>query len=253
MNPTLLMLIALKTGAMAGWLCGLPLGWACVIFFSTDAWFLYQIFAPKSSAILKTFTRFETTRNEVWLTIDDGPDPLDTPRILELLDRHEAKATFFVIGERAARHPKLIADITQRGHEIAHHTHTHPVGSFWCASRQRVQRELDQTLEVLAAHRIRPRYFRCPVGIKNLFLRHELSLRGLHCIGWNVRSCDSFARAPDAVVQRVLRNVHPGAILLVHEGPPVRPNVRVQAIAGILEGLQKRGLRCVLPDVAQLR
>ena len=67
------------------------------------------------------------TRPEVWLTIDDGPDPEDTPRILELLAAHGARATFFVIGENAAAHPGLIRAIAAAGHEVAHHTHTHPL------------------------------------------------------------------------------------------------------------------------------
>src|SRR5882757_7713989 len=79
-------------------------------------------------------TRFATPRREVWLTIDDGPDPEDTPQLLTLLATHDAHATFFVIGERAAAHPALIRAITDAGHEVAHHTYTHPLRTFWYAS-----------------------------------------------------------------------------------------------------------------------
>ena len=77
-------------------------------------------------------THFETTQREVWLTIDDGPDPVDTPRLLEILRRFEARATFFVIGERAARFGAELEAIRAAGHEIANHTARHPSATFWC-------------------------------------------------------------------------------------------------------------------------
>ena len=68
----------------------------------------------------------------VWLTLDDGPDPLNTPAILDLLDAYGVKATFFVIGEKAEQHPDLIREIARRGHQIGNHTWSHPQASFWC-------------------------------------------------------------------------------------------------------------------------
>jgi len=89
-------------------------------------------------------THFDTTRREVWLTIDDGPDPLDTPRLLEILRRFEARATFFVIGERAARFGEELEAIRAAGHEIANHTARHPSATFWCLGRKRIEEEIDQ-------------------------------------------------------------------------------------------------------------
>src|SRR5690606_7457875 len=86
---------------------------------------------------------FPTDRRQVWLTIDDGPDPLTTPRVLDLLDAHRARATFFVIGQKAARHPSLIAEITRRGHTLGNHTHNHPLASYWIAGATRTGREID--------------------------------------------------------------------------------------------------------------
>src|SRR5690348_16641249 len=76
-------------------------------------------------------TRFETPRREVWLTIDDGPDPVHTSQLLALLREFNAKATFFVIGKRAAQFPELLTAIRDAGHEVANHTATHPSASFW--------------------------------------------------------------------------------------------------------------------------
>ena len=226
---------------------------AAVLFFGVDAWVLFHLLAPSAQGLGRVLTRFETTRPEIWLTIDDGPDPQDTPQILDLLDQHRARATFFVIGERAAQCPGLLAEIIRRGHEVAHHTQTHPVASFWYASPARLRRELDGVLETLSPASIRPRWFRPPVGIKHLLLSAALAARHLQCVGWSIRSGDVLGRRPEAAVARVLRQLRPGAIVLMHEGPSMDPAVRVRAIALLLEALSGLGYRCVLPEPAQLR
>jgi peptidoglycan/xylan/chitin deacetylase (PgdA/CDA1 family) len=224
------------------------------VFFIPDFFILYHVFVPSAQGVCRVFTRFVTTGQEVWLTIDDGPDADDTPRILDLLDQHRARATFFVIGERAARQPQLVAEIIRRGHQVGHHTQTHPAGTFWCAGPARTRAELDGGLATLRqAGAPPPRWFRAPVGIKNLFLAGALAARGLRCAGWTVRSRDTMSRDPVAVAARVMRNVQPGAIILMHEGPTLDRRVRVRAIALVLEALAARGLACVTPGGEQLR
>ena len=242
-----------KTAAVVLWLVGLPLPWAILIFFSMDAAILYHLFSPNSQGLCRVFTRFQTDQPEIWLTIDDGPDQSDTPRLLDLLDRHQAKATFFLIGENAARQPALVAEIQRRGHEIGHHTHTHPLAGFWCASPSCVRRELDEAFAVFGQIGIHPQRFRAPAGIKNLFLGFALTGRKLACIGWSVRSRDSLARDPVVVVNRILKRLRPGAIVLMHEGEKLDACVRVEAISQLLDALSKRGYRCVVPAQEQLR
>ena len=196
--------------------------------------------------------RFSTGSREVWLTIDDGPDPEDTPRILELLAAQGARATFFVIGENAAQHPELIRAITAAGHEVAHHTHTHPLATFWCASPDRVRRELDLAFNALRASGITPTRFRPPAGIKNFWLARALRTRGLTGVGWSARGLERWSHEAAAVADRVLRHLAPGAILLLHEGPRVPAAIRVQAIRLVLERLQAQGYRVVVPTPGQL-
>jgi peptidoglycan/xylan/chitin deacetylase (PgdA/CDA1 family) len=226
---------------------------ATALFFGADLWILYNLIVPSAQGLCRNFTHFETTEPEVWLTIDDGPDVRDTPLLLDLLDRHQAKATFFVIGGRAAQHPELLAEIVVRGHQVGHHTQTHPVFTFWCAAKSRLHSELDDALGILRAANIRPRWFRAPVGIKNFLLPGALAERKLQCVGWSVRSGDCLGRQPEKVVNKVMRHVRPGAIILMHEGPSVPAAVRVKAIAGVLEGLTANNYRCVLPKPDQLR
>jgi len=250
--PLVAISLACKAIAVLLWFLGYR--WVAVVFFfGPDFFLLYALFVPSAQGLGPVITRFQTDRKEVWLTIDDGPDEQDTPRILDLIDRYGAKATFFVIGERAARHPDLVAEIKRRGNEVAHHTQTHPVALFWCASRFRVRRELDDALKVLAGAGIRPRWFRSPVGIKNIHLSEALKERQLAAVAWSVRGCDTVCRDPERVKARIMRGVKPGAILLVHEGAGVSPRVRIRAIEGVLSALKASGYACVLPDPGQMR
>lgn len=226
---------------------------ATIVFFAPDPFVLYAVLVPSAQGLVRVFTHFVTQRPTVWLTIDDGPNEQDTPRILDLLDRHRARATFFVIGEHAARWPHLITEILRRGHQIGHHTHTHPVRSFWCASQARLAAELDRTLDVLQTLGTRPHLFRAPVGIKHFFLARALKQRGLQCVGWSVRSGDCRTESPEHLVAGIARHLRPGAIILLHEGPCVPPAVRIKGIALVLEALAGRNLACEIPEVHQLR
>jgi peptidoglycan-N-acetylglucosamine deacetylase len=252
LRPVLLINLLAKLIAVGVWALAERPGLAAALFFGPDALVLYHVFMPSAQGLGRVFTRFETARPELWLTIDDGPDPDDTPRILDLLDRHGARATFFPIGERAARHPALVAEILRRGHEVGNHTHTHPVVTFWCAMPRRLGAELDRATAALAMTGARPSRFRAPAGITPLALEAALRARDLPCIGWTIRSGDCFGRWPEKIAAHVARQLRPGAIVLVHEGDSVRPAVRVRAIALILEACTARNYRCIVPERTQL-
>jgi peptidoglycan/xylan/chitin deacetylase (PgdA/CDA1 family) len=199
---------------------------------------------------------FETTEPEVWLTIDDGPSPAHTMAMLDLLDRFEARATFFVIGMNAEQYPHLITEILTRGHEIANHTYTHPSGSFWLAGPRRIAVEIDLCAELLRAAPERPaRYFRAPVGLKNLFVHPELKARRLALIGWSVRGLDTIRRDSNKIAHRIARRAKPGAIMILHEAHRVErdPEFHPRCLEQTLTALAERGYRCVIPRAEQLR
>ena len=225
---------------------------AAACFFGPDLWMLYQLLVPGAQGTGRVVTRFASDRPEIWLTIDDGPDARDTPRLLDLLDQHRARATFFLIGEKALRHPELVREIGRRGHEVAHHTQTHPSFSFWLAGPRRVRAELDKGLAALAEGGARAVRFRPPVGIKSLFLRAALAERGMTCVAWSHRAYDCAGGRVEKVAGRALREIRPGAILLMHEGPSVPDPIRVEAIALVLSGLAARGYGCVVPPAESL-
>ena len=242
---------------LAGKVGAVLVGWtspaaALMLWFGPDLLLAYHVFAPQAQGLVRMHRRFATNRREVWLTIDDGPDPEDTPRILALLAAHGARATFFVIGKNAAEHPELVRLMAAGGHEVAHHTHTHPLGLFWCATPAQVAWELDAGLEALKGAGIEPIRFRPPAGIKNLWLAGALRARGLTGIGWSARGLERWRPEAEAVADRATRGLAPGAILLLHEGPRVPAAVRVEGIRRVLERLSEQGYRCVVPGPEQL-
>lgn len=217
---------------------------------------LYATLTPNSQWFGPVMRSFETDKPEVWLTIDDGPSPTHTVAMLDLLDRFEARATFFVIGQRAEQYPHLVTEILARGHEIANHTYTHPSGSFWMAGPQRIGAEIDLCAELLRAAPDRPaRFFRAPVGLKNVFVHPELDRRRLALIGWAVRGLDTVRRDPAQVARRIVSITKPGAIIVLHEGHRTEknPEFNPRCLELTLSGLAEQGYRCVIPRPERLR
>jgi len=209
---------------------------------------LWHHLVPRSQGLCDVVHEFATETRQVWLTIDDGPDREDTPKILNLLDQYKAKATFFMIGEKAAACPDLVREVVARGHGVGCHTYNHPLRDFWCAGRSRVRHEVDDALGVLRGAGAPVWLFRSPAGIKNVFLRRCLKERKLSCVAWSIRSGDGVGTCVETIVRRVLREVRPGSIILMHEGVAVAAEVRVEGVRGVLSGLSARGFTCVLPE-----
>jgi len=253
--------VALLAIAVAAPLLGLYLSRSNLILalapiFLSHLLLLYATLVPNCSWWGPVIQSFHTTEPEVWLTIDDGPSPAHTAKILDLLERFQARATFFVIGRRAEEYPHLITEILSRGHEIANHTYTHPSGTFWAAGPARIFSEIDSCAEFLRSTPDRPaRLFRAPVGLKNLFVHPELSRRGLALIGWTVRGFDTIRRDPVLVAETILRGARAGAIIVMHEGHHLEkdPDFNPRCLELILSGLAERGYQCVIPRPEQLR
>lgn len=189
--------------------------------------------------------RFRPRGRELWLTLDDGPDPAATPAVLDVLARHDARATFFLVGERAARHPALVNAITAAGHGVGNHSHTHPAATFWTALPLRLAREIDLAQAALG----HPRDFRPPVGMANAFLEPALRARGLRRIGWSRRAFDTRPQDPAAMITRLAATARPGDILLLHErGATAGPAI----LDALLTRLADNGFTLGIPRDDQL-
>jgi peptidoglycan/xylan/chitin deacetylase (PgdA/CDA1 family) len=174
----------------------------------------------------------------VYLTFDDGPHPEHTPRVLDALERHHAHATFFLIGDMAARHPDLVRRIAAAGHAIGNHSHTHP--EF---RRLPLPRQLDEIARADAAlHAIlgdRPIPFRTPRGALPPRLVTHLAARGRPIVYWSYDTLD-YRRPDPAVLVDMLRGEPPraGDIVLMHDDGPAS----VALLDAVLPEWQAAGL-----------
>jgi peptidoglycan/xylan/chitin deacetylase (PgdA/CDA1 family) len=215
----------------------------------SHALLLYPVLRPNVQWFGPVVTHFETPRREVWLTIDDGPTE-DTPAVLDLFDAHGVKATFFVKGELAERHPHMAAEILRRGHSLANHSQTHPAGSFWCSPPRRLAKEIDGCNRAISALTGQPaRWFRAPVGMKNPAVHPTLDRRGMRLIGWTARGFDAVRSDPGEVLSRILPHLRSGAIIVLHQGR--EHSLRV--LEHVIVALKERGYAFVIPDDEQLR
>ena len=222
-----------------GWRIGLPL------MVATHLPFWWGVLWPYSALYGPVLSRLPGDAPRVWLTIDDGPSR-DTHALLDLLDAHEAQATFFLVAERARAHPELVREIVQRGHDIGNHSNTHPQRWFWALGPRRMRREISQAQATLTALAGRaPRWFRAVVGMSNPFVQAPLRDLGLARVAWCARGFDGVGRSVEAVLARIEPDLKPGAIVLLHEGGADGRHVEV--MRRVLEALRVRGLRAQLP------
>jgi peptidoglycan/xylan/chitin deacetylase (PgdA/CDA1 family) len=183
------------------------------------------------------------------LTFDDGPDPVVTPAVLDLLGRYNAHASFFCVGHRAEAAPELVAEIVRRGHRVENHSHRHS-NLFCFLGPSAAGREIDRAQEVLAQQAgERPSYFRAPAGLRNPWLAGVLAARGLALASWTRRGFDTASADPEAVLRRLTRALAAGDILLLHDraARPTRGGrpVVLAVLPRLLDELERRGLAAV--------
>ncbi|MGV3708141.1 MAG: polysaccharide deacetylase family protein [Gemmatimonas sp.] len=240
--------------AFAAFAAGLAYGRAIDPLFAAIAFLplVLAVFAgvrfPETGIFARVVHRGLSGRAEVALTFDDGPDPRWTPGILDLLEQHGQRATFFLIGERAACHPELVREIHRRGHEIGNHTWSHsyrtPLKSpAWIVAELERTRAL---LEPISGEQLV--WFRPPVGLVSPRVAAAAERAGVEIVCWSGTARDGTDRVSmDESVQRLERALEPGAILVLHD---TRIDLASTPSAGgilsrLLPLMQARGLRSV--------
>ena len=180
---------------------------------------------PRSSLLGPNVTRLPEAagvRRQVAITIDDGPEPEVTPRVLDLLDAHGQRATFFCIAERVLAHPVLAREIVARGHSIQNHTARHRHNFSFLGPRG-FAREIARAQEILTETTSqRPTCFRAPAGLRNPFLEPVLHRLGLSLVSWTRRGFDTREGDPAKVMARLDRKLQARYILLLHDGNAAR-------------------------------
>jgi len=173
-------------------------------------------------------------RNEIAMTIDDGPDPAVTPQVLDILERHAARATFFCIGDKAARYPDMCREILRRGHALENHSqhHRHTFAFLGYSGFMRELQTAQDTLTVITGQR--PMFFRAPAGLRNPLLDPVLHRLGLQLVSWSVRGFDTRIGNVERVRIRLLSGLRAGAILLLHDGNAARAPAGIPVILEVL-------------------
>lgn len=217
--------------------------WALVALAANHAVLTFTGLWPRSTALGQNLVRLPAAaiaRRELALTIDDGPDPAVTPAVLDLLDAHGARATFFCIAERAQRHPELAREIVRRGHSVQNHSlrHRH---TFSLLGPRGFAREIASAQDMLAqVTGESPAFFRAPAGLRNPFLAPVLHRQGLMLASWTRRGFDTRERDPQRVLMRLLRGLAAGDILLLHDGNAARDAQGRPVILSVLPALLAR-------------
>jgi peptidoglycan/xylan/chitin deacetylase (PgdA/CDA1 family) len=220
---------------------------------------------PRSNWLGPNWTRLpaqSAARGEIAITIDDGPDPEVTPRVLEVLAAFDARASFFCIGERVRRYPQLAQEIVRRGHSVENHSQRHR-HSFSLLGPWRMAAEISRAQESIAhATGEIPRFFRAPAGLRNPFLEPILKRLELQLVSWTRRGFDTVNADAEDVYRRLSRSLIDGDILLLHDGHAARAPAAASSAAGtpvilevlprLLETLRRRqlhpvSLRATLP------
>ncbi|WP_310992930.1 polysaccharide deacetylase family protein [Aequorivita marina] len=160
---------------------------------------------------------YKTSEKHVSITFDDGPNATFTPKILALLKQHQAKATFFIIGKNAEKHPNIVRQIIEDGHSIGNHSYSH-AKNFGFFSANKVASELmhaNSVLKKITGKELK--MFRPPFGVTNPNIKKALQKTDHLAVGWSKRSLDTTSLSEDKIVKRITKNLKSGDIILLHD------------------------------------
>ena len=210
----------------------------------------------------RNIVRLNTDQRIVALTYDDGPNPPYTERLLDVLTKHDVKATFFMIGNRIEKHPKTVNRVIAEGHQIGNHTYSHPLLGFLPPFY--VRREIERTDDLLQRYppygtfKVGEIVFRSPVLTRFLPVAWVLAKGNRAHISCNVWSWDWTTQTPEKITETVLKKTKPGSIIVLHDGKAENKNANrsgtIEATDRIITALKRDGYRFVrLSDCLTVR
>jgi peptidoglycan-N-acetylglucosamine deacetylase len=203
-------------------------------------------FIPSSIYFLPVITRGNKKKKRVTLTFDDGPDPMVTPQVLNLLDKYQVKGCFFVMGQKAEKHGDLIDEIITRGHEIGNHSYSHSP-AIMMFSAKRLKQDIEQTQNIIKAHGLTPLCFRPPRGNTNPRLWPVLHELCLDCVNFSNRAVDFGNRKIKNLAVKILKKVKAGDIILLHDiyHKDLDMDEFVKELEDLIEGIKEKGFEIV--------
>jgi peptidoglycan/xylan/chitin deacetylase (PgdA/CDA1 family) len=222
-----------------------PLAWAIAALAAYVALVLAGVLVLPLRVFADAIVRGPKDARGVALTFDDGPDPEWTPRVLDLLDAADAKATFFVIGRKVDAHADVVREIVRRGHALGLHSYEHD-RLFSLRGERRVKSDLERGLAAIErVTGVRPSIFRPPIGHTNPVIARVADAMDLAIVGWSVSGRDGVRADPARVAARVRGGLRDGAIVLLHDAAERgdREPAAVRALPEILRAIDAQNLR----------
>lgn len=216
------------------------------------------VLCPRCQLLGPNHTRLsvrDAARGAIALTFDDGPDPVVTPQVLDILDRYGARASFFCVGKAAAAYPQIVRDIAQRGHRVENHSYAHGA-TFAALSTPALTAEIQNAQTALSNAGVPlPRYFRAPMGFRSPLLANVLRRLGMKHVAWTRRGYDRILRDPHQVCRRLTTGLTAGDILLLHDksGQDGATPVVLTALPLVLDYVAANGLQAIAlpPDLGE--
>lgn len=205
---------------------------------------IYGSYYVNSGFYIKTIAHGNQKEKKITLTFDDGPDKIITPAILDILKKHEIKATFFPIGKSAESHPDIIKRIKEEKHIIGNHSYSHSKWfDFW--SPQAMYKDFLKAHEVIfniTGENVQ--LFRPPYGVTNPLVQKAFNRTKYICVGWSLRSLDSSIRNKNRLFNRIVSKVKGGDIILLHSNV----NITLEILEKLINSLEDKNFEFVQLD-----
>ena len=177
----------------------------------------YQTMAPTGQWYGRTFSGLSQSSKQLALTYDDGPNDPHTLKLLDVLAKHNVKATFFLIGRYVRMRPDIVRELIQAGHVVGNHTQNHPLLIFQPA--ERVRRELEECQAAISETIGSPAMlFRPPFGGRRPAVMRIVREMAMKAVMWNITGYDWNAKSADDIENTVSRRVRGGNVILLHDG-----------------------------------
>lgn len=204
----------------------------------------YGVVNVRSQFFMPVTYRAKRSTNKIAITFDDGPNPRFTPPLLDVLQHYDVKAGFFCIGSRIDENPDIAKRIYKEGHLIGNHSFYHS-DFFDLQSSRKMEEELsitDDAIKDISGRK--PRFFRPPYGVTNPRLAKAVRNRNYVAVGWSLRSLDTVIKSESRLINKIIKRVKPGDIILFHDHSTILVNI----LPEILEHFRNIGLKIVRVD-----
>ncbi len=206
----------------------------------------WNFFLRSTNRVPLSLQQLKTGTKPVALTFDDGPHE-NTLKILDILKAEGIPATFFVIGKEIAGKESILQRIKDEGHLLGNHTYAHNAAFYWQSARLMVE-DIEKCNKLIhAATGVNPNIFRPPFGVTNPNLAKALGQLGLQSVGWTLRSMDTIAKDPEALLNKILKNVRSNNTILLHD----RCDITVSMLPELITRLREKGLSFGFPVVME--